>query len=98
MRNFGGWWWDRIWNPTGGCYPVCPGCADCEAAEVIGTYTWDSPTIHDGLTRAKGKRRFWTGDVASLPDGDDSWLLPLVWPGAKHPKLGKGKPSLLAVF
>ena len=28
-------WYDGTWNPTGGCSPVSPGCAHCEALQTV---------------------------------------------------------------
>jgi protein gp37 len=44
----------------------------------------------------KGKWVF-NGKLNELPDGHRSGTYPLEWKGAKHPKLGPGKPSLIFV-
>ena len=45
----------------------------------------------------KGKRRIFNGKLTTAPEGHDLWTWPLDWPGAKHPKLGRGRPSLIFV-
>ena len=94
------WWWDATWNPVGGCLAVSPGCTNCYAAQVAGTKTWPyarSARVHDGVTVTKGRRRIFNGKLTAAPDGHHLWTWPLRWPGAKHPKLGPGKPSLIFV-
>jgi protein gp37 len=44
-----------------------------------------------------GKRRIFNGKSTAAPDWHLQWTWPLTWPGAKHPKLGSGKPSLIFV-
>ena len=48
-----------------------------------------------GVTVAKGKRRIFDGKLTTAPECHDLWTWPLDWPGAKHPKLGRGRPSLI---
>jgi protein gp37 len=92
------WWWDHTWNPVGGCEPVSPGCALCYAAQLAGTYSWpQQETVHTGVTRTKGRRRIFNGKLTALHPGDELWTWPLKWPGAKHPALGPGQPSLIFV-
>ena len=38
MQN--GWWWDRVGIPVGGCSHASPGCMNCYAQQIAGTYTW----------------------------------------------------------
>jgi protein gp37 len=45
----------------------------------------------------RGKRRIFNGKITAAPDWHSQWTEPLVWRGAKHPKLGPGKPSLIFV-
>jgi protein gp37 len=45
----------------------------------------------------KDKRRIFNGKVTAAPDWHPQWTWLLTWPGAKHPKLGPGKPSLVFV-
>jgi len=94
------WWWDATWNPVGGCLPVSPGCTNCYAAQVAGTKTWPykgSARTHDGVTVVRGKRRIFNGKLTAAPDWHSQWTWPLNWRGAKEPKLGHGKPSLIFV-
>jgi protein gp37 len=53
--------------------------------------------VHDGVTIAKGRRRIFNGKLTAAPVGHPLWTWPLRWPGAKYPKLGPGKPSLIFV-
>jgi protein gp37 len=94
------WWWDQPWNPIGGCLAASPGCQNCYAAQVAGTKTWPyagSAGVHDGVTVVRGKRRIFNGKITEAPDWHPQWTWPLRWPGAKHPKLGPGRPSLIFV-
>jgi protein gp37 len=94
------WWWDATWNPVGGCLAISPGCTNCYAAQVAGTKTWpyaNSAGVHNGVTVVKAKRRIFNGKVSAAPEFHKSWTWPLTWPGAKHPKLGPGAPSLIFV-
>jgi protein gp37 len=94
------WWWDHTWNPVGGCEPVSPGCTNCYAAQIAGTKTWpyaNSAGVHEGVTFRKGRRRIFNGKATVAPFGHRTWMWPLEWPGASHPKLGTGKPSLVFV-
>src|SRR6516165_2817671 len=99
VRGFD-WWWDATWNPVGGCLPVSPGCTNCYAAQVAGTKTWpyaNSAGVHNGVTVVRDKRRIFNGKLTAAPAFHKSWTWPLTCPGAKHPKLGPGKPSLIFV-
>jgi len=53
--------------------------------------------VHDGVTIVKGKRRIFNGKLTAAPNGHPSWVWPFRWPGAQHPKLGPGQPSLIFV-
>src|SRR5262249_49171195 len=79
---------------------ISPGCTNCYAAQVAGTKTWpyaNSAGVHNGVTVVKGTRRIFNGEVTAAPEFHTSWTWPLTWSGAKHPKLGPGKPSLIFV-
>jgi protein gp37 len=94
------WWWDHTWNPVGGCKAESPGCTNCYAAQVAGTKTWPYDGyagVHDGVTVVNGTRRIFNGKITAAPDGHPQWTWPLTWPGARRPKLGPGKPSLIFV-
>jgi protein gp37 len=45
----------------------------------------------------RGKRRIFNGKITAAPEWHPQWSLPLTWSGARHPKLGPGKPSLIFV-
>src|SRR5215203_180313 len=90
------WWWDGTYNPVCGCTPVSPGCRYCYAQEEAGTrQTFCRIPLYVGTTKWVRGRPVWNGHLTTLPPGDDDWTLPLTWPGALHPKLGPGMPSLL---
>ena len=94
------WWWDHTWNPFGGCSHVSPGCTNCYAQQIAGTRTWPfaaSASVHQGVTIAKGRRRIFNRKLTVAPEGHHLWTWPLRWPGARHPKLGRGAPSLIFV-
>jgi protein gp37 len=94
------WWWDATWNPVGGCLASSPGCTNCYAAQVAGTKTWpyaNSAGVHNGVTVVRDKRRIFNGKLTAAPEFHKSWTWPLTCPGAKHPKLGPGAPSLIFV-
>ena len=79
---------------------MSPGCHICYAAQHAGTKTWPYPNsagVHDGVTVVRGKRRIFNGKLTAAPGLHSQWTEPLVWRGAKHPKLGPGKPSLMFV-
>jgi protein gp37 len=49
------------------------------------------------VTVVRGKRRIFIGKITAAPDLHLQWEIPLTWRGAKHPKLGPDKPSLIFV-
>ena len=89
-------WWDYTWNPVGGCLPVSPGCLNCHAAQLAGTYT-HKQWIHQGVTTRRGKKRIFNGTLKNAPAGHHTWAEPLRWQGVENPKLGPGQPSLIFV-
>jgi protein gp37 len=108
MRGLGlDHWWDLTWNPVGGCSHAMlqdgrasPGCGLCYAQQEAGTKTWPyagSAGVHNGVTDVKGKRRVFNGKLTVAPPNHSIWDVPLRWPGAKNPKLGPGRPSLIFV-
>jgi protein gp37 len=94
-----GWWWDKTWNPVGGCKAISPGCTHCYAAQIAGTYSWplQKETLHTDVTLTKGRRRIFNGELTELRPGHRLWTMPLEWRGAEHPALGSGQPSLIFV-
>jgi protein gp37 len=93
------WWWDRTWNWAFGCSHVGRGCKNCCVQHAAGAYSWPADH-HAGVTiRAKqGKEdeRFVFNGVVKVASPDHPiWLFPLLYRGAKHPKLGPGQPSLI---
>jgi protein gp37 len=101
MRN---WWWDATWNPVGGCSPVSPGCTNCYAAALAANYIQYGRTtpanvvpLHPGVVDLVNGRPHFTGHMTAARRGHPLWTRPLEWPGATHPKLGDGKPSLIFV-
>jgi protein gp37 len=93
-------WWDRSWNSFGGCSPHSPGCRNCYAAQTAadGCAARGMRGIHipDLTTMVRGRAVF-NGKLSVLPRGSRGWTWPLRWPGARHPLLGDGKPSLIFV-
>ena len=92
-------WWDESWNPVVGCFPVSPGCTNCYAAQLAGTYTWPTgeKALHYGLTISKGTRRIFNGKINVTPPRHSVWTVPLRLPRAANPKLGPGQPLLIFV-
>lgn len=80
-------WTDETWNPTRGCRPVSPGCANCYAQEQAAAVNrrfrgLGKPEPYAGLVeiRGKGERPMWTGAgrFASERLGDPlRWRAPL---------------------
>jgi protein gp37 len=97
------YWWDRTWNPFAGCNPVSPGCAGCYAARQAGTVRQESGAereligLYANTVEFLGGRYWFNGHLTARPDGDREWDMPVRWPGAEHPILGPGMPSLIFV-
>ena len=89
-------WTDATWNPVGGCSIASPGCGPCYAQELAGTRLKHHP-LYAGTTSLEKGRPIFNGTMTAAPDGADVWNWPLAWRGAKNPKLGPGKPSLIFV-
>ena len=101
MLRAADWWWDRTWNPIGGCSPISPGCSLCYAPRWLTGHTWETErggAPHRGvIDRIRGQPVF-NGKLTAAPPGHDVWTWrPLRWPGAEHPALGPGQPSLIFV-
>ena len=61
------------------------------------SHTWESETVHRGVTKVQRGRPVWTENITASPDGDPMWTWPLTWPGVENPALGPRKPSLIFV-
>jgi protein gp37 len=96
-------WWDKTWNPAGGCEPVSPGCKNCYAPKQAGTLHQQAGAkqrvipLYDGVTDLVNSKHVFNGKLTVAPPGHDTWSWPLDWPGAPLPKLGPGMPSLIFV-
>ena len=93
-------WWDGPgWNPVAGCHPpTTVGCGNCYAAGLIATQQVARQVpIHAGTTEWRRGKPFFNGNLKTLPPGHKGWIYPLKWPGARHPVMGPGKPSLIFV-
>jgi protein gp37 len=51
--------------------------------------------VHQGVTDRVNGRAVFNGKLTALPATHRSWDWPLEWSGAKRPKLGTGRPSLV---
>jgi protein gp37 len=92
-------WWDDTWNPVGGCFYVSTGCRICFALPRHLSHTHKVETVHTGVSDINEKGQpIWNARLTVLPDDHHAWNFPLKeYRGAKHPKLGPGKPSLILV-
>ena len=89
------WWWDLGWNPVSGCSYVSRGCKNCFVPAWLASHTHEKETIQTGVIEKVNGRWVFNGKLDFLQGGHRLWTLPLKWPGAEHPKLGPGKPSLI---
>jgi len=97
-QSRGGNWWDATWNPVSGCSPVSPGCKNCYAAQLAATQqTSHEIPLHLGTTDFRNEKPRFNGRLTALRAGHPEWVSPLKWPGARHPLLGPGRPSLIFV-
>src|SRR5262245_39185522 len=92
-------YWDRTLNLVGGCLPKSPGCDHCYAATLAGgQQTAHNIALYRGVTKRRRDGRYgFNGNATVLSPGHKAWMQALTWPGAAHPKLGPGKPSLIFV-
>ncbi len=89
-------WTDATWNPIGGCEIASPGCIHCYAQGLCGTRLKTHPLYEGTTSLVKGKPVF-NGTLTQAADDHKVWRWPVTWRGAKQPKLGAGKPSLIFV-
>jgi protein gp37 len=94
-------WWDKTWDPIGGCSPISPGCANCYAAALAANYSQygrtnpDITPLHPGVVDLISGVPVFNGTLTAAPRGHHLWTWPLGWRGADRPVLGAGKPSLV---
>ncbi len=90
---------DETWNPTSGCMYQTDECKNCLYPYFHKSHTHETETVHTGVIDIDEETGIpsWTGKLNTLRDGHREWNLPLKYPGAEHPKLGPGKPSLILV-
>jgi protein gp37 len=89
-------WTDATWNPVGGCSVKSPGCKPCYAMQLAGTRLHKHP-LYAGTTTRENGRPVFNGTMTVAPDDHPVWTWPLSWRGAREPKLGAGRPSLIFV-
>jgi protein gp37 len=92
------WWWDigGVLNPAGGCEPVSLGCRNCFAPAWLASHTHREDIYRDVIKQVNGRWIF-NGEATALSKKHPLWRSLRNWPGAKHPKLGPGRPSLIHV-
>jgi protein gp37 len=87
---------DETCNQISGCMYQTDECINCLYPYFHKSHTHEVETVHTGVIDINDEGRpFWNGMLKTLRDGHDEWNFPLVYPGAEHPKLGPGKPSLI---
>lgn len=89
-------WTDATWNPVGGCSIASPGCANCYAQSLAGGRLKSHP-LYAGTTDTVKRKHVFNGHLTVAPFDHPVWTWPLRWRGAKQPKLGPGKPSMIFV-
>lgn len=88
-------WTDATWNPVGGCAVCSPGCTNCYAQRLAARLP-DHP-VYKGVVSPSKAGPVFNGTLTRAPDDHPAWTWPLRWRGAKTPKLGAGKPSMIFV-
>lgn len=68
-------WTESTWNPTRGCSPISPGCANCYAAR-FARRLGGAGKPYEGLTHATHKGIQWTGDIRLVEEALET---PLRW-------------------
>lgn len=66
----------RTWNPTRGCWPVSPGCANCYACRQGRRFAGPGKPYHGLVTLTKGQPPKWTGQGRFVGDNLHE---PLAW-------------------
>lgn len=89
-------WTDATWTCVGGCDLKGSECQRCYAMKLAGTRLKHHP-LYAGTTVMSKAGPVFNGHLTAAPDDADVWTWPLRWRGAKEPKLGPGKPSLIFV-
>ena len=97
-KSRGGNWWDFTFNPVSGCRGLGRACENCFAAKYAGTQqTAHQIPLYLGTAEYRnGKWRF-TGKINRWASENPKWVSPITTPGAEHPVLGDGQPSLVFV-
>lgn len=90
-------WTDATWNPFGGCSVVSPGCTNCYAMRIAGSGRLRNHPLYAGVTTESKAGPVFNGRLTAAAADADVWSWPLRWRGAKEPKLGAGKPSMIFV-
>jgi protein gp37 len=89
-------WTDATWNPVGGCSIKSPGCTNCYAQGLAGRRLKHLP-LYAGTTTPSNAGPVFNGHLTRAADDADVWSWPVRWRGAKNPRLGPGKPSMIFV-
>jgi len=90
-------WTDATWNPVGGCDIYTPGCTNCYAMRLAASPRLRGHPLYSGTTRMVKGNPVWNGILTVAADNHPVWGWPMGWRGAKEPKLGTGKPSMIFV-
>jgi Protein of unknown function (DUF5131) len=89
--------WDGTLNVAAGCSTAGPGCFRCYAEPISVKHEINGVALYTGVTeRRRGGYRF-NGVLTVLEPDHPGWIWPLTWPGAKHPVMGEGQPSIIFV-
>jgi len=88
-------WTDATHNPIAGCSIESPGCTNCYAQSLAGTRLAQHP-MYGGTTSPSKTGPVFNGRLTEHPN-PDVFLWPMRWKGAKNPRLGPGKRSMIFV-
>lgn len=89
-------WTDASWSPIGGCSVHSPGCSKCYAMRLAGTRLKHHP-LYAGTTDPSRAGPVFNGHLTISPPEHPVWTWPSRWRGARAPRLGASKPSLIFV-